>query len=60
MGGWGNITAIIGAGVLFVGLFLICGQVQTANKYNKVVGIAKSQNRITMKEMGLKSGVPEA
>ncbi len=57
MGGWGLITSGIGAVILFIGLFLIYLQFRIASRWNKVVGVVKSHESITIQEAGGKSRV---
>ena len=57
MGGWGLITSVIGAVVLFIGLILIFLQFKIAGRWNKVVGVIKSHESITIQEAGGKSRV---
>lgn len=57
-GGWSIYVATIGAVVLFVGLALFFSQVKAVEKWNKVVGIAKSQESMAISELSAKSGVP--
>jgi hypothetical protein len=52
-------------GVVFAIIVILCGigimvtKRRSVNKWNKVVGLAKSQDTFTMKEMSVMSGVPE-
>lgn len=57
MGGWGVITSGIGAVVLFIGLILVFLQFKIAGRWNKIVGIIKAHDRITVQEAAGKSGV---
>lgn len=57
MGGWGMVASGIGGVILFIGLFLIFLQFRIAGRWNKVVGIIKSHESITIQEASGKSGV---
>ena len=57
MGGWGPITAGIGAVVLFIGLLLIFLQFKIAGRWNKVVGVIKSHEKISIQDASGMSGV---
>jgi len=57
LGGWGIGSVGIGSAVLFIGLVLIILQFRLANQWNKVVGVIKSHERISIQEAGGKSGV---
>lgn len=52
------VGAIISAAVAFFGLYMIYAIYINANRWNRVVSIAKSQNRITLKEVSTKAGIP--
>jgi ribosomal protein L40E len=52
----GVIIAIV---VILIGIVIMVSRIRSVKKWNRVIALAKAQNEFTMKEMSIKSGVPE-
>lgn len=56
MFGWSMIAAWIGAFEIFIGIILVIVEVVFTRRWNKMVGILKTHDRLTLQEAADKTG----
>ena len=53
------VGVVIAIAIVLIGIIVMVTKIKSVNRWNKVVHLAKSQNKFTMKEMSVLSGVSE-